>query len=78
LSAPYVGHGSAAVVGGGLVGVVTVVRGTDGGGISVVDRGRLLPHETSAPAATISPITARLLGIAALSAQMAPEIEEEA
>ena len=41
---------------GGFVGRVTVVKGTEGGGASVVvGCGRLLPHETRAPAASDQP-----------------------
>src|SRR6476659_9087329 len=73
--APYVGHGSAAPAGGGFR---AVVAGMEGGGADVVvGRGRVLPHETRAPVATIAPSAARRLPIAALSAEMAPEIGEE-
>ncbi len=81
MSAPYVGHGSPTLVAGGLVGRVTaeVVAGIDDAGAEVVGgRGRLPPHETRAPTAAMTPTAARLLGIAALSAEMAPEIGEEA
>jgi hypothetical protein len=67
LSAPYVGQGSAAFVAGGFGAVVV---GTE-------DGGRVLPHETRAPTAAIATTAARLLAIAALSAEMAPEIGEE-
>jgi hypothetical protein len=79
LSAPYVGQGSAAVVAGGCgAGVVVVARISGGGAIVVVPgRGRVLPHETSAAAAAISPTAAVLLDIAALPAEMAPEVGEE-
>jgi hypothetical protein len=74
LSAPYVGHGNVALVAGGLVGRVTVtVVGAD----VVGGRGRAPPHETRAPAATITPITATVLAIGALSAQMAPQVGEQ-
>jgi hypothetical protein len=59
--------------------VVPVVSGTEGGAsivVGVVDR-RLAPHDTRATDAASSPIAARLLAIAALSAEMAPEVGEE-
>jgi hypothetical protein len=67
LSAPYVGHGVAELVGGGPVGRVAVVVGTGGGGV-VVDcvRGRLLPHETRVPVAAITARAARLRRVTGL------------
>jgi hypothetical protein len=78
LSAPYVGQGSAAVVAGGRAAVVVVAWIVGGGAIVVVPgRGRVPPHETRAAAPAISPTAAMLLDIAALSAEMAPEVGEE-
>jgi hypothetical protein len=78
LSAPYVGQGSAAVVAGGRAAVVVVAWIVGGGAIVVVPgRGRVLPHETRAAAPAISPTAAMLLDIAALSAEVAPEVGEE-
>jgi hypothetical protein len=62
-----------------LLGRVTaaVVVGTEGV-VVVVGCGRELPHETRTPAAAMTPIAPRLLPIAALSAEMTPQIGEEA
>ena len=50
------------VGGGGFVGRVTVLKGTEGGGASVVvGCGRLLPHEARRRPRAISPMTARRL-----------------
>jgi hypothetical protein len=76
LPAPYVGQGRAALDGDGFAAVVV---GTEGGGdVVVVGRGRALPHETKAPVAAIAPIAAKVLVTACLSAEMTPEIGEEA
>jgi hypothetical protein len=59
---------------------MVVVAGVERGGATVVvcGRGRAPPHEARAPAAAISARAATLLGIARLSAEMAPEVGEEA
>ena len=48
-----------------------------GGGVDTV-RDLAPPHETRAPDATTIAIAAAVLGIALLSAEMAPEVGEEA
>src|SRR6476659_10091626 len=73
LSAPYVGQGNPALVGGGFGAVVVGTEGGGGGGgFVVVGRGREPPQDTRAQAARIAPRAARLLAVAAFSAEMAP------
>jgi hypothetical protein len=77
LSAPYVGQGRAAVDGGFGAGAVVVGIVVGGATVVVPGRGRLLPHETRAAAAVISPTAAMVLGIAAVCAEVAPEVGDE-